>query len=310
MVISRVAFAAGCVLSLCVSGFAHAQQNSTVTYYYTDPQGTVLAEADAQGNIITTSDYTPYGAIASGISPRGPGYTGHVVDPDTALIYMQQRYYDAATARFVNVDPVSPTAANTFTFNRYGYANENPVRYIDPDGRTCTQADKTYTCQIDQVVTQVNGRNVTRNATAEDHKTYAGVEKALTAAVNAAATSGKTQAISFPSGGKTYSFSISGTSVAQNLAGRRISVEPSESGAMYTQRNTTHVEQAGLQPGRTIYGDAERTQQVEFLHEGIHQSRDEWKALGISGSWQMNNDQDAHQDRYNTAANSFLEPDQ
>jgi len=223
---------------------------------------------------------------------------------------MQQRYYDAATGRFSSVDPVSPTAANIFSFNRYGYANDNPVRYVDPDGRTCTQADKTYTCQIDQVVTPVNGRNVTRNATAEDHKTYAGVEKALTTAVNAAASSGKTQVISFQSGGKAYSFSISGTSIAQNLGRRVISVDPSESGAMYTQRNTTHVEQAGLQPGRTIYGDAERTQQVEFLHEGIHQSRDEWKALGISGSWQMNKDQDSHQGAYNDAADSFLEPSQ
>ncbi|MET4677036.1 MULTISPECIES: RHS repeat-associated core domain-containing protein [unclassified Luteibacter] len=269
-----------------------------------------MAEADAQGNIITTSDYTPYGTIASGTSHHGPGYTGHVADPDTNLIYMQQRYYDAATGRFSSVDPVSPTAANIFSFNRHGYANDNPVRYVDPDGRTCTQADKTYTCQIDQVVTPVNGRNVTRNATAEDHKTYAGVEKALTTAVNAAASSGKTQVISFQSGGKAYSFSISGTSIAQNLGRRVISVDPSESGAMYTQRNTTHVEQAGLQPGRTIYGDAERTQQVEFLHEGIHQSRDEWKALGISGSWQMNKDQDSHQGAYNDAADSFLEPSQ
>ncbi|GGA40367.1 hypothetical protein GCM10010981_32030 [Dyella nitratireducens] len=69
---------------------------------------------------------------------------------------------------------------------------------------------------------------------AEDHKTYAGLEKALTKAVNAVASFGKTADISFKSRGTVYSFSISGTSVAQNLAGRIISVEPSESGAMYT----------------------------------------------------------------------------
>jgi len=310
MGISRAAVVAGCVLSLLVSGFAHAQQGSTVTYYYTDPQGTVLAEADAQGNIIATHGYTPYGTTALGTPPHGPGYTGHVDDPETSLVYMQQRYYDAVTGRFTSVDPVSPTAANIFTFNRYGYANDNPVRYIDPDGRTCTEVNKTYTCQIDQVVTQVNGKNVTRNATAEDHKTYAGVEKALTTAVNAAAGSGKTQPISFTSRGTTYSFSISGTSVSQNLAKRIISVEPFESGAMYTQRNTTHVEQAGLQPGRTILGGAERTQEVEFLHEGIHQSSEEWKALGMRGSIRMGNDQDAHQDAYNDAASSFLGLDQ
>lgn len=309
MVISR-AVVAGCVLALLVSGFAHARQNGTVTYVYTDPQGTPLAEADAQGNITATFDYAPYGTIALGTPPNGPGYTGHVDDPETNLIYMQHRYYDAATGRFVSVDPVSPTAANIFTFNRYDYANDNPARYIDPDGRTCTEANKTYTCQIDQVVTQVNGKNVTRNATAEDHKTYAGLEKALTTAVNAAASSGKTADISFQSGGRTYSFSISGTAVAKNLGGRIISVEPSESGAMYTQHNTTHVEQAGLQPGRTIFGDAKRTQEVYFLHEGIHRSPEEKKDLGRSGLSQMDKDQDPHQDPYNAAANSFLEPNQ
>lgn len=309
MFISR-AVVVGCVLALLISGIAHARQNGNVTYVYTDPQGTPLAEADAQGNITATFDYAPYGKIALGTPPYGPGYTGHVNDPETNLIYMQHRYYDAAIGRFVSVDPVSPTAASIFAFNRYDYANDNPARYIDPDGRTCTEANKTYTCQIDQVVAQVNGKNVTRNATAEDHKTYAGLEKALTTAVNAAASSGKTADISFKSGGKIYSFSISGTSVAQNLGGRIVSVEPSVPGAMYTKGNTTHVEQAGLQPGRTIFGDGERTQEVYFLHEGIHRSHEEGKSLGIIGLWQMDKDQDSHQDPYNAAANSFLEPNQ
>lgn len=310
MVISRAVVVAGCVLAFWVGGFAHAQQNGTVTYVYTDPQGTPLAEADAQGNIIATYDYTPYGTIALGTPPNGPGYTGHVDDPETNLIYMQHRYYDPVTGHFLSVDPVVPTAGNTFSFNRYDYVDNNPVDHIDPDGRTCTQTNKTYTCQIDKVVTQQNGKNVTRNATAEDHKTYAGLEKALTEAVNAAASSGKTADISFKSGGTTYSFSISGTSVAQNLGGRIFSVEPSESGAMYTKGDTTHVEQLGLHPGRTIRGDEERTQEFEILHEGIHRSPEERKALGFFGLRRMANDQDAHQDTYDAAASSFLGPSQ
>ncbi|BDU22511.1 RHS repeat-associated core domain-containing protein [Dyella sp. GSA-30] len=316
MVISRAVVVAGCMLALWVSGFAHAQQNGTLTYVYTDPQGTPLAEADAQGNITATFDYAPYGTITLGTPPNGPGYTGHVDDPETNLIYMQHRYYDAATGRFVSVDPVSPTAANIFTFNRYDYANDNPARYIDPDGRTCTETNKTYTCQIDKVVTQVNGKAVTRNATAEDHKTYAGLEKALTTAVNAVASSGKTADISFKSGDTTYSFSIAGSSVAQNLVGRVIRADPfnpsnpADNWAMITSHNTTTVGKYGLQPGHTVFGDAERTQEEEFLHEGIHQSHEESKALGISGAIRMGNDQAAHQDSYNDAANSFLEPNQ
>lgn len=122
-------------LALFVCSALHAQQNGTVTYVYTDPQGTPLAEADANGNITKTFDYTPYGTTALGTPPSGPGYTGHVNDPETNLVYMQARYYDHATGHFLSVDPVSPMPGNTFNFNRYVYGNNNPIRNIDPNGR-------------------------------------------------------------------------------------------------------------------------------------------------------------------------------
>mgnify|MGYP001046769125 CR=1 FL=1 len=120
------------LLMLWLGGIAHA---GTVTYVYTDAQGTPLAEADASGNITATFDYAPYGSQALGTPPSGPGYTGHVNDPDTGLVYMQARYYDPAVGRFLSVDPMGPTPGNGFGFNRYSYANNNPYRYIDPDGR-------------------------------------------------------------------------------------------------------------------------------------------------------------------------------
>jgi hypothetical protein len=61
---------------------------------------------------------------------------------------------------------------------------------------------------------------------------------------------------------------------------------------MDTQGNTTTVEQAGLQPGRTVVGNAERTQEFYFLHEGIHRSREERSALGWRGLLQMGADQE------------------
>ena len=122
----------GCLLVLLSCFAAHA---GTVTYVYSDPQGTPLAEADAQGNITARFDYAPYGSIAMGIAPNGPGYTGHVNDPDTGLVYMQARYYDPVTARFLSIDPKTPNAGNTLNFNRYAYANNNPIVNIDPDGR-------------------------------------------------------------------------------------------------------------------------------------------------------------------------------
>lgn len=133
----------GCLLVLLYCFAAHA---GTRHYYYTDPQGTVLAKADAQGNIVETFDYTPYGSVAMGTAPNGPGYTGHVNDPDTGLVYMQARYYDPVTARFLSVDLKTPVAGNSFNFNRYAYANNNPIVNVDPDGRSCTKSNGTVTC--------------------------------------------------------------------------------------------------------------------------------------------------------------------
>ncbi|WP_242112241.1 RHS repeat-associated core domain-containing protein, partial [Luteimonas aquatica] len=59
----------------------------------------------------------------------------HVLDAATGMNYMQQRYYDPAIGRFLSVDPVTAYEKPGANFNRYWYANNNPYRFIDPDGR-------------------------------------------------------------------------------------------------------------------------------------------------------------------------------
>lgn len=129
-------------LSLLVaSTHAFAQTGGTVTYVYTDPQGTPLAETDASGNITATFEYTPYGTYtpqgtsAPGPTPKGPGYTGHVNDPETNLVYMQARYYDPTTGHFLSTDPVPSQEGDALNFNRYAYVENNPISGIDPTGK-------------------------------------------------------------------------------------------------------------------------------------------------------------------------------
>ena len=61
---------------------------------------------------------------------------------------MQQRYCDPIAGRFLSVDPVTTDANTGKSFGRYHYAENNPYRYNDPDGRAsaafgegCTSAD-------------------------------------------------------------------------------------------------------------------------------------------------------------------------
>lgn len=120
------------ILGCCLTASTHA---ATVTYLYTDPQGTALAEADAAGNVVKLSDYRPFGSQTLGAPANGIGFTGHVEDVDTSLIYMQARYYDASTGRFLSVDPKAVQAGSAFSFNRFAYARNNVANYVDPDGQ-------------------------------------------------------------------------------------------------------------------------------------------------------------------------------
>ncbi|NKZ40251.1 RHS repeat-associated core domain-containing protein, partial [Oleiagrimonas citrea] len=105
--------------------------------FVTNAQGTVVAEMDNQGNTTYEAAYRPYGQQQSGAPQAEPGYTGHVNDPDTGLVYMQARYYDSEIGRFVSVDLVRPEPGNIFGVNDYVYANNTPVMKVDLNGMFC-----------------------------------------------------------------------------------------------------------------------------------------------------------------------------
>jgi RHS repeat-associated protein len=84
---------------------------------------------------LTRTRYEAYGNTAAGRVPTGLGFTGHVNDADTGLVYMQQRYYDPIAGRFQSVDPIATDVDTGKSFNRYEYASSNPYKFVDPDGK-------------------------------------------------------------------------------------------------------------------------------------------------------------------------------
>jgi RHS repeat-associated protein len=107
----------------------------TVEYQHTDALGTPVAVTNASRTVIERSDYEPYGQVLNRAQHDGPGFTGHVQDAMTGLTYMQQRYYDPQLGKMLSVDPVTAYDKPLTNFNRYFYANNNPYRFTDPDGR-------------------------------------------------------------------------------------------------------------------------------------------------------------------------------
>lgn len=128
-----------CCVLVIGFGMAPAAIAQAVTYIHTDALGSIVAESDANGNVIKRYDYEPYGAVVGGQVTDGPGYAGHVSDSATGLSYMQQRYMDPQLGIFLSVDPATAYDQPVGQFNRYRYANGNPYRFTDPDGRQAAE---------------------------------------------------------------------------------------------------------------------------------------------------------------------------
>lgn len=107
-----------------------------VTWTHVDALGSPVAVTDGTGSVVERRRFEPYGAELGGQVEDGPGYTGHVSDSATGLSYMQQRYMDPQLGVFLSVDPVTAYEQPVGQFNRYRYANGNPYKFTDPDGRS------------------------------------------------------------------------------------------------------------------------------------------------------------------------------
>jgi RHS repeat-associated protein len=95
------------------------QNNTTHDSWEYDPYG--VSEVESTNGSVA-ADYTPF------------GFTGGLNDRTTGWTLNGARYYDPAEGRWTQMDtldaPLDPSNAN-----RYAYAANNPVNYVDPTGR-------------------------------------------------------------------------------------------------------------------------------------------------------------------------------
>jgi len=133
---------AGLLLVAAQIGWAQ----ETVRYVHTDALGSPVAYSNAAGVVTERIVYEPYGNALGAVSVDGPGFTGHVRDGATLLSYMQQRYMDPQLGMFLSMDPVTVYEQPVAQFNRYRYANNNPYKFVDPDGRQA--CDGISTCRV------------------------------------------------------------------------------------------------------------------------------------------------------------------
>ncbi len=62
-------------------------------------------------------------------------YRGYYYDKDLDLYYLNARYYDGRTGRFINADGFVSTGQDMAGYNMFVYCGNNPVSRKDPTGR-------------------------------------------------------------------------------------------------------------------------------------------------------------------------------
>ncbi|MBN1816419.1 MAG: RHS repeat-associated core domain-containing protein [Sedimentisphaerales bacterium] len=83
--------------------------------------------------------YRPFGAFYDGEcveTVENPFcFTGQWYDDEIGQYYLRARQYDPIMMRFTSRDPVRGKLQEPLTLHKYLYCQNNPVNYIDPDGR-------------------------------------------------------------------------------------------------------------------------------------------------------------------------------
>jgi len=110
------------------------------TYYYVlNLQGDVVKLIDQDGAVAAAYAYDAWGNILSqsgNMAEKNPlRYRGYYYDSETGFYYLQSRYYDPATRRFINADAYASTdSSNAVSCNMFAYCGNNPISAVDPSG--------------------------------------------------------------------------------------------------------------------------------------------------------------------------------
>jgi len=124
-------------------------QTEQVYYYHTDAAGSVRMITDANGQEVTRYDFWPFGQVSGAPAVQDSRmFAGEEHDAESQSDYLGARYYQGQTGRFTTPDdPSYMDPANPQSLNRYAYANNNPLRWVDPTGHTpCPPPTDTSTC--------------------------------------------------------------------------------------------------------------------------------------------------------------------
>ena len=115
--------------------------NGRMYFYVKNLQGDVVRIIDLAGTEVASYVYDAWGNIKDTkgeptVRELNPiRYRGYVYDTETSLYYLQSRYYDPFTGRFLNADIYCDTGTSTpLSTNMFAYCENNPISNADEGG--------------------------------------------------------------------------------------------------------------------------------------------------------------------------------
>lgn len=116
-------------------GYLSLSVDTTYHYFIRDYQGNVRAVVTSEGETEEINHYYPFGGIFASIpSIQSYKYNEKELDRKGGLDWYDYgaRHYDAALGRWHTVDLM---AEKYYGISPYSYCMNNPIKYIDPDGK-------------------------------------------------------------------------------------------------------------------------------------------------------------------------------
>jgi RHS repeat-associated protein len=111
-------------------------EGDQTSYLHNNHLGAVEMASSVKGKLIWQAVYTPFGNLTSVAAKSNSSLKlnlrlpGQYADKETGLYYNDHRYYDPIRGRYLVPDPLGLGGGA----NAYAYVNNNPLKYIDPEG--------------------------------------------------------------------------------------------------------------------------------------------------------------------------------
>ena len=119
--------------------------NNTLYLYEKNLQGDIIAIRNTAGTKLVSYVYNAWGKVtATNVAGTTEGtnliaknpylYRGYRYDTETGLYYLNSRYYDPQTGRFINADVFVSTGLSVLCGNMFAYCLNNPANCVDMYG--------------------------------------------------------------------------------------------------------------------------------------------------------------------------------